>query len=321
LKRGLEIQRLEALAQGKTFNPKDAAIVGFNEAGDPIIGGVPNMRTYDAIKRGLDPMIEAEKNAVTGKMSEMGRALVQVKNAFVSHLDTLNPEYATARAAYSGPSQLMNALSSGGKFMSRSEFPSPEAMARAVSKMSPDEQHFFRVGAVQALRDKLGDSVVRADTTKKLFGNNAMEKKIAAAFGDEKMYSKYVDMLKNESAMFDTYSKITGNSATAERLAEQADVGVDKGRIAQGVASIVNPASPTGFVRGIADVAGGLRDRAAMTGPMSRNLGEILTGQDVARLNTAMESAQLSAAQREVITRVLQGTGAVGGGRTAPQGQ
>jgi hypothetical protein len=320
LRKGLEVQRLESVAAGKPFNPKDAAIVDFDAAGDPIIGGVPNMRTYDAVKRGLDALIEGEKNQF-GKLSERGRALNLFKKAFVGHLDSLNPEYAAARSAYSGPSQLINALDAGRKFMSASEYANPDVLQRAVSKMSPDEQHYFRIGAVQAMRDKVGDSVVRADVTKKLMGNNNLEKRISAAFGDETMYSKYIDGLKKESQMFETYSKITGNSATAERLAEQADIGVDKGRIAQGVVSIVNPASPTGFLRGVADVAGGLRDRAAITGPMSRNLGEVLTGQDVARLNTAMQSAQLSATQRAALIRALQGTGVVAGGRTAPQGQ
>ena len=135
------------------------------------------------------------------------------------------------------------------------------------------------------------------------------------------MFKKYIDMLKNEAQMFETYSKITGNSATAERLAEQADIGVDKGRIAQGVVSIVNPASPTGFLRGVADVAGGLRDRAAITGPMSRNLGEVLTGQDVARLNTAMQSAQLSATQRAAFIRAFQSGGVVADVDARFQGQ
>ena len=320
LRKGLEVQRLESVAAGKPFNPKDAAIVDFDAAGDPIIGGVPNMRTYDAVKRGLDALIEGEKNQF-GKLSERGRALNLFKKAFVGHLDLLNPEYAAARSAYSGPSQLINALDAGRKFMSASEYANPDVLQRAVSKMSPDEQHYFRIGAVQAMRDKVGDSVVRADVTKKLMGNNNLEKRISAAFGDETMYSKYIDGLKKESQMFETYSKITGNSATAERLAEQADIGVDKGRIAQGVVSIVNPASPTGFLRGVADVAGGLRDRAAITGPMSRNLGEVLTGQDVARLNTAMQSAQLSAPQRAAFIRAFQSGGVVADVDARFQGQ
>jgi len=320
LKRGLEVQRLEAVASGTPFNPKDAAIVAFNEAGDPVIGGVPNMRTYDAVKRGIDAMIEGEKNAF-GKMSSRGRALTQFKNAFVEHLDTLNPEYAAARAAYSGPSQLMDALASGNKFMSKAEFPSPDDMAKAVGKMGADERHYFRIGAVQALRNKVGDSVVRADVTKTLMGNNTLEKQINAAFGDEAMYSKYIDMLKNESQMFDTYAAITKRSATAEGAAEVADAGVDKGRIAEGVLGLVNPTNSGGVLRSIGNIAGGLKDRAAISGPMSRNIGEIMTGQDLARLNKALATAEMSAAQRAAIVRTLSAGGVVGAGRSAPQGQ
>jgi hypothetical protein len=54
--------------------------------------------------------------------------------------------------------------------------------------------------------------------------------------------------------------------------------------------------------------------------PIARNLGEILTGQDTARLNTAMQQANMSAVQRAAILRAISAGGAVAGGRTAPQG-
>jgi hypothetical protein len=273
-----------------------------------------SMPVVDATKKQLDDLIGAAQRA--GRKNE-ARMLMGKKEALVGVADEAFPDYKMVREVWSDFSGVIDAGDLGRKFM-RGEV---DSLKDAVSRMSDAERHQFRVGVVQGLRDKVGSLVTRADATKKMMDVPSLEKKIQVAFGDEAVFKNYIDMLKNERTMFDTYGKIMGGSRTAEVLAEQADVGVDKGRIAQGVASIVNPASPTGFVRGIADVAGGLRDRAAMTGPMSRNLGEILTGQDVARLNTAMESAQLSAAQREVITRVLQGTGAVGGGRISPQGQ
>jgi hypothetical protein len=273
-----------------------------------------SMPVVDAAKKQFDDLINAAQRA--GRNNE-ARLLKSKKDALVAIADEAFPEYASAREVWSEFSGVIDAGDLGRKFM-RGQV---DELGDAVSRMSDVEKTQFRIGVAQALRDKVGDSIVRADVTKKLMGNNNLEKKINAAFGDEAMFKKYIDMLKNEAQMFETYSKITGNSATAERLAEQADIGVDKGRIAQGVVSIVNPASPTGFLRGVADVAGGLRDRAAITGPMSRNLGEVLTGQDVARLNTAMQSAQLSATQRAAFIRAFQSGGVVAGGRTAPQGQ
>jgi hypothetical protein len=273
-----------------------------------------SMPVVDAAKKQFDDLINAAQRA--GRNNE-ARLLKSKKDALVAIADEAFPEYASAREVWSEFSGVIDAGDLGRKFM-RGQV---DELGDAVSRMSDVEKTQFRIGVAQALRDKVGDSIVRADVTKKLMGNNNLEKKINAAFGDEAMFKKYIDMLKNEAQMFETYSKITGNSATAERLAEQADIGVDKGRIAQGVVSIVNPASPTGFLRGVADVAGGLRDRAAITGPMSRNLGEVLTGQDVARLNTAMQSAQLSATQRAAFIRAFQSGGVVADVDARFQGQ
>lgn len=273
-----------------------------------------SMPVLDATKKQLDDMIGAAQRA--GRKNE-ARLLMEKKEALVGVADEAFPDYKSVREVWSDFSGVIDAGDLGRKFMGGQV----DDLKDAVTRMTDAERHQFRVGVVQGLRDKVGSLVTRADATKKLMDVPALEKKISTAFGDEAMFKRYIDMLKNERQMFDTYSKITGNSATAERLAEQADVGVDKGRIAQGVASIVNPASPTGMLRGIVDVAGGLKDRAAISGPMSRNLGEILTGQDVTRLNNAMQAADMSAAQRAAIVRALSAGGVVGAGRTAPQGQ
>ena len=273
-----------------------------------------SMPVVDAAKKQLDDMIGAAHRA--GRKNE-ARLLMQKKEALVGMADEAFPDYAKVREVWSDFAGVIDAGDLGRKFM-RGEV---DELKDAVTRMTDAERDQFRIGVVQGLRDKVGGLVTRADATKKLMDVPALESKITTAFGDEAMFKKYIDMLRNERQMFDTYSKITGNSATAERMAEQADVGVDKGRIAQGIAGIVNPASPTGMLRGVVDVVGGLKDRAAISGPMSRNLGEILTGQDVARLNTAMQQANMSAAQRAAILRAISAGGAVAGGRTAPQGQ
>jgi hypothetical protein len=60
---GVKIQRLEALAEGKPFNPTEHAIVGTDANGEPILGAVPNMRTLNVVKKGLDAMVENAKDA------------------------------------------------------------------------------------------------------------------------------------------------------------------------------------------------------------------------------------------------------------------
>lgn len=273
-----------------------------------------SMPVIDAAKKEIDDMIGVAQRA--GRKNE-ARLLIGKKEALVGVADEAFPDYAKVREVWSDFAGVIDAGDLGRKFL-RGEI---DSLKDAVSRMTDAERNQFRIGVVQGIRDKVGSLVNRSDATKKLMDIPVLEKKIQTAFGDEAMFKKYIDMLQNERAMFDSYGKILGGSRTGEVLAEQADTGVDKGRIAQGVVGMLNPASPTGFVRGVGDVLGGVRDRATISGPMSRNLGDLLTGQGVDKLKKAMDSAKMSEAQRQAIMRVLQSSGVVGGGRTAPQGQ
>jgi hypothetical protein len=106
LARGLQTQRLEALAEGRKFDPRDFAITGVDAEGAPIIEGVPNMRLLDAGKRGLDEILteRAQNNKQAPGVlpkDENTTAILNVKNAYLKELDRLNTDYKTAREASS----------------------------------------------------------------------------------------------------------------------------------------------------------------------------------------------------------------------------
>lgn len=107
--RGMKIQRLEATAKGEKFDPQAYGITDFNEAGDPIISGVPNMRLLDAGKRGLDAMIQDNTNEF-GKVNELGRALTQFKSSLLNEVDKANPDYKRARQLFSDDSTVIQKL-------------------------------------------------------------------------------------------------------------------------------------------------------------------------------------------------------------------
>jgi hypothetical protein len=111
LRRGVHIQSVENAMTGKPFNPTDAAITGFNEAGDPIIGGVPNMRTLQTAKVGLDQMIEGSFK--DGRPTSYTRALTGFKNRLLEQIDAINPDYAKARATFAGPMSVRDAVDAG----------------------------------------------------------------------------------------------------------------------------------------------------------------------------------------------------------------
>src|SRR3546814_17876344 len=90
--------------------------LAFNDAGDVVFEETPaNMRTLDYIKRGLDDVLERYRDPTTGRlvMDNTGRAIDQTRRALLDELDNINPDYATASAAWAGPSQTMDSLNTG----------------------------------------------------------------------------------------------------------------------------------------------------------------------------------------------------------------
>jgi hypothetical protein len=224
LKQGLEIQRIEALAEGKPFNPSEYGVTGFNEAGDPIIGTVPNFRTLDAAKRGLDDILEQWRDPLTGKLNlnSYGRAVERLRSSFVAELDRVNPDYAAARAAWAGPSQALDAMALGARIVNEDN----RSIARMLDGMSPTEREFVQVGVVDAIRKTLRSAPDGADAVKRIFGSSWKRDALAALFDDPAQFAMFKQQMEAESQFFRTQTSIMGNSMTAERGAADAANGL-----------------------------------------------------------------------------------------------
>lgn len=214
---GIESQRLEALAAGEKFSPDSAQYITSNESGLPIgVKGVPNMRTLDAVKRGLDAGVESERDAVTGRLSQRGVMLDRVRGAFVEELDSLNPDYASARAAWGGPSSALGAVREG-----RSIFrSSPDEIAAEFSKLSPGNQEFYRLGVADMLREKLAKTGLSGDEAKSIIRNPWVRDQLRPIFRTPAEFDAFTDAVTAESRMFQRNVSIRKGSQTAERLAE-----------------------------------------------------------------------------------------------------
>lgn len=184
MRRGLEIQRLEALAQGKPFNPSDYAITRFNDAGDPVIGTVPNMRLLDATKRGFDEILEGYRDPTSGRLAldQRGRAIESVRKAFIDMLDGLNPDYKAARQAWAGPSQSMNALTMGREALTMD----PEILGKQLSNLAESDRDFYRAGAFRALQDKFA-GMKGPEAAYAFLNNQTNADRLAAVFGRERL--------------------------------------------------------------------------------------------------------------------------------------
>lgn len=229
LKEGVAVQRLESLAQGKKFDPNDYAITGFNEAGDPILSGVPNMRTINLIKKGWDNTLEGYRDGTTGRLQldEYGRALDNVRRSFLKEVDAVNPDYAKARSLYAGPAQVRDAVSMGGKAAGRGRATDNLDQFNALSDAS---QQGFRTGYADKLSQGFERGAFGVNKVRPLTSDKAGAELQAMSLHQGPTMPGQLDplsqRLSREQTMFETRNQALGGSRTADNLADEGAMSV-----------------------------------------------------------------------------------------------
>lgn len=307
--RGMKIQRLESIADGKLFNPLDYGITKFNEAGDPIISGVPNMRLLDAGKRGLDAMIHDETDATTGKVSDMGRALVKFKNSYLGELDKINPDYAAARDAAGDYLRNGKAMADGRNFMSASKEGAPEQIAAKFKSLGPTEQDSYKAGMIRAVGDKI-DLIAKTGPDNAALGNNIYRK----VFGDTDMQNRFKAVLnpsefnvlsqkmQGEANLYEFRNKTISGSPTALKQISGQEFNPDGADFWQDVINQGPKAAAwkkgAKFVSGMFD---GISDRTAAQ--VSKILYETDPAKKLEILKNIQKNAQLSPDEKQTAVK------------------
>ena len=285
-----------------------------DENGNPEI----TIETLHQSKIAIDELMSGEARSSMGSVSK-GR----VKDYINKLLDSIGESgesgalYTAARTGTRGEWMKQEALESGAKFMRGSEFMDANALQSALAKMSPEELHSFRVGAVQALKGSMssnGKVTTRTDVVKKLMDLPDMEPKIKLAFGGDAMFKKYITGLEAEKEMFKGYSMMKG-SQTAEREAAKADAVVDPSRIIRGMVKFKSP-NPLDWAGGMVDVLGGSKDRLLMSEKLSKSLGDALIGQDATSIQNAFRAGEITDVTKRRMIKALTAAASSGGQNT-----
>lgn len=223
MNRGIESQRLEALANGTEFKPYNQVTESTTgkARSDALMNPVhdknlPNMRLLDAAKRGLDSEIEGERDTLTGRLSQRGVMLDRVRQKLVDELDANNPDYAAARASWGGPSASMDAMRFGQTAFNRP----PAETAAQLAKMTDSEREFARVGLADKIREKIAKTGFQGDEAKALVNNDWVKQQLRPFFKSDDEASKFLQSVDAERQMKDSMSRMLAGSQTAERQAE-----------------------------------------------------------------------------------------------------
>lgn len=250
--RGLEVQRLEALRDGVPFNPQELAITGVDEAGKPVVGGVPNMRLLDAGKRGLDEIINDSRDPTTGRlvMNERVKALVGVKNAYLKELDSINPDYALARAQAGDYLSASEAFKRGQDTILNPNVTVAQ-FQKSVESLSPADRMAKSGGAA----NKLFNLAQNGKLDPKLFNRPIVQQKLAVLLGPDKAATLLANVKAEAELAANSARMRPGNlSPTKELDAAMAEQDQGNSAVNLGIDAATNIAKK-GFVRGAIDTA------------------------------------------------------------------
>jgi hypothetical protein len=191
------------------------------------VGKIPDVRTLDYIKRGIDALIDkGYKGEGMGKAE--ANALKDLRKAYIGVIDENVPEYAVARAKYAGDMEVLDALRLG-----RTDYLTPKMLPAEAKKlvdgMSEAERDALRAGVAQSLLTKVMDSPQQINAAQRIIGAPATRKRLEALFQDPNEYKVFEAALTRESELFRNAQDIVRGSRTANKTEALKDLKAGNG--------------------------------------------------------------------------------------------
>lgn len=255
----------DAIAQARVAAANADEVLPDIKAGETV-----SMAVWDRIKRGLDDVIGLKKRGVdAGTANNAAKSTlsdaVRTKQELLGVLDDLVPDYKRARNAFSGPAALKDAMEDG-----RSLFATKPVDLRAMlDSMTISERDAFRVGAMQALREKIGTESGQTAVLK-FWKEPATRERLQAVFPDARTYRKFEAALLGEGQL-KLLEQAGRGSQTASRQARMDDEGAAFLRDAVDIGSAVK-GNPLGVIGAVRNVYG----RTVMPEPVRDQIGQML---------------------------------------------
>lgn len=245
------------------------------------IGKKKDIEALHSVKTELDDMISAAQRA--GRSNQV-RVLMDVKNGLLSSLKKSSPEYDKARQVFSSLSENVDALTAGQKFLNKDA----RLTAKELAKMTDGEKEFFRLGASEALGQKINSAPDGASIARRIFASPAQRAKLKAVFPNDRSFREFQATMLREARTTQTNQFVRGNSQTVDKAAELVD--------AQGGA-VVQDLLRGDPVRAATRTAGAALNIAQGITPKTADaIADILTSTDPKVINTIMKALEARAA-------------------------
>lgn len=258
------------------------------------------MNVLDTLKQSLYDSAQSLKRSGS---SQQANAYDDVRQELIKVLSDKSPKlggksaYAQAMEKWAGPSQMMDAAELGRKAMTGDIV----NFKQELRGLTASELDAFRIGALQALRQKTGTEAGQTSLLK-MWKEPATQERLKAVFGND--YRQFAAAVAREARLKMLESAGRG-AQTAARAAGMADL--DVGPVVQ-----AGQAVATGNVPGMVASAQNLFGRVQTPEPVRNQMGRILLSRDQQKLIDLSESIRRL---NEARARAA-GTGGYIGGQT-----
>lgn len=249
---------------------------------------ITNIDVIDASKQELDDQIgKAIRQGEMGKV----RDLTRLKNTMVDEADAAIPEYKQARDMFAGKASMENAAKMGELFLKTK----PRDMLDITKTFGQSEKAMYKLGAKQAILDKIDDLYANADAVRRLFGKNGDIKKLRHLFDYNEQFNKFSKALQKEADFILTRRAAQANSTTAKQLSDDASAFE---ALSDAAAAISTPAGATNMIRKVVSGLGKNKADADYIKALE-DVGDIL-------LTKGMDATKLQALLRRGNTKQLE---------------
>lgn len=284
----------------------------FTESGAEILEltKLPDVRTLDYIKRGIDASIESGFRG-QGMSTAEASALRGLRKEFVNAIDENVPAYRAARQEYAGDMEVIDAMRAGlsdfGKLDS-------EQVAKMVAGMGKAEKEAFRTGVARSLYGKVMDPSTNFNAASRIINSPETVSKLQPLFDDPAHFRLFQTALEREAQLFQQANKILGGSQTAKRGAMRE--ALDEG---PGVGEAVANAVTGGFWPSLTSMAARVARSSTLSPQVADKLSDMLMAKnpsEVAAVVKFLEQYEKGLAPKAVRSTATE-RGAVMGGATS----
>jgi hypothetical protein len=289
-----------------------------DELGNIALSKLPDVRTLDYIKRGMDAVVNKGYKG-EGMSSAEANSLKGLKRAMVGALDKATEvdgvsAYKVARQQYAGDAEVLDALRTGMDDFKKLD---PEQIVSMMKGFSTAEKEAFKTGAVRSIYATVMDPSSNINAAQRLIGSPEMKDRLMPLFPSQAKFDLFKAALDREHQLFQQANRIMAGSPSARRLA-----GIEAFDAGESAINAFVGNSITGtWANSLINMAATATTKSGISDDVAAKVAKLLSSSKPEEVAAAVKILERNSAQAQrSVTNLNQGeTGAImGAAVTAP---